>query len=512
MPRTCAPPALPWLLPVPDLLLTLLRNPFFDHLLVVTGVLLVVLSILLVLKVRSTPQSAVAWILFIVLLPYIGVPVFLALGFRKQRRGVAPSRFTLGPRDLAAELAARLPAGAADAARLFRSTGAAPVMMGNRLAIHRDDAQALEELNRMIDGAAQEINALFYILRNDAAGRAFVDRLTARALQGVTVRLGLDRLGTLKRPRRELAALVAAGGEVRYVSPFLHLRNAGNLNLRNHRKLVLTDAFHDPAQPAAVWAGGRNIGNSYLLQPPGGRVDLSFTATGPIAAAFGEVFASDWLVAGGNDLRAAAARAVTEAEPAAGTADEVAGPPPAAADAAEGAALQLVNAGPDEPKDGLHDGLVAAIHRARDRVWIATPYFIPTEPLALALANAARSGRDVRILVPGRSDQWTADFARGAFLRDVERAGARIQRFERGMMHAKLVVIDGWALVGSANFDIRSMRLNFESMVAVYDAATTTALADWFLAASDGAAEPLPPSRLHRRILERLFRLGAPML
>ncbi|WP_395542306.1 phospholipase D-like domain-containing protein [Neotabrizicola sp. sgz301269] len=496
---------------VPDLVQTLLKNPLFDHLLVVAGVLLIALSILLVLQVRSTPQSAVAWILFIILLPYIGVPIFLALGFRKQRRGVSPRRFTDGPRELSADLAARLPDGAADAARLFRSTGAAPVTTGNALEIHRDDAHALAELNRMIDGATHDIDALFYILRNDAAGRAFVERLTARAQAGVTVRLGLDRLGTLKRPRKELAALVAAGGEVRYVSPFLHLRNAGNLNLRNHRKLVLTDAFCAPGRSATLWTGGRNIGNSYLLQPPGGRVDLSFTATGPIAAAFGEVFASDWLVAGGKDLRAAAALAVTVAEAEQGKVAEAAPPPPATG-SGDGPALQLVSAGPDEPKDGLHDGLVAAIHRARDRVWIATPYFIPTEPLALALANAARSGRDVRIFVPGRSDQWTADFARGTFLREVERAGARILRHDRGMMHAKLVLIDGWSLTGSANFDIRSMRLNFECMVAVYDSATSTALEAWFLAASEGAAEPLPPSRLHRRILERLFRLGAPML
>jgi cardiolipin synthase len=468
--------------------LPFLDAPLVGHVLMAAGVFLVALSIILVLQVRRTPQSAVAWILFIIVLPYVAVPLFLALGFRKQRFGVAPRRFADGPPDLPGDLAAALPAGAADAARLFRALGASALTSGNALAIHRDDTDALAQLNRMIDTAEAEIDALFYILRNDAAGRAFVQRLTARARTGVKVRLGLDRLGTLRRPRRELAELVAAGGEVRYVSPFLHLRNTGNLNLRNHRKVVLTDGFRDTGRPSTVWAGGRNIGKSYLAQLPGGRVDLSFTAQGPIAAAFAEVFASDWLVAGGEALRAA---------PQAPAGSQL---------------LQLIGAGPDEPKDGLHDGLTAAIHRARDRVWLATPYFIPSEPLALALATAARSGRDVRILVPDRSDQWTADFARGPFLREVEQAGARILRYTRGMMHGKLVVIDGWGMTGSANFDIRSMRLNFESMVAAYDAATVTGLADWFLAAAQGAAEPLPPARLGRRLLERLFRLGAPML
>ncbi len=174
--------------------------------------------------------------------------------------------------------------------------------------------------------------------------------------------------------------------------------------------------------------------------------------------------------------------------------------------------MQLVPCGPDTMFDLLHDALVNAIHSAKHRIWIATPYFLPTELLSNALVIAARRGLDVRILLPWRSNQRLADFARGAYLREIQEAGSKILFFHAGMMHAKASVIDDMAYVGSANFDVRSMLLNFEVALFVYDAATVEEVKSWFNTQEQKCALGIEPAGLVRRVSEGVFRLGAPML
>lgn len=442
-----------------------------EHLLVVLGVLAVTLAMVLALQQRRSPQSSVAWILSIVLVPYVALPLFLMLGVRKRGRRFAVIDFSdIG--DLA---------GDADAtAHTFAALGAPAPVAGNRIALHTTAPLALAALNEVIDGARQRLDILLYIVDRDDSGRAFVRRLIEKLRQGVEVRLNIDRLGTLSRPRRELAEFVKAGGKLQFFSPFLNLSAGGHLNLRNHRKLVIADG-------SRVWAGGRNVGDVYLANPGPPWLDLSYTVQGPVVRAFADVFAADW-----GQARADPAPPVIAPE----------GP----------ATLQLVPAGPDERLDVLHDGLVSAIHRAERRVWIATPYFIPTEALSLALTTAARRGVEVRIYLPDRSNQWTADLARGAYLREAARAGCQICRFLPGMLHAKAGLIDGVGWVGSANFDVRSMLLNFELALFLYDRAPVTELEQWFARLQPDCAPGLVPSGAVRRLVESVFRLGAPIL
>jgi cardiolipin synthase len=445
---------------------------FAEHLLVVMGVMAVALAVILALQQRRSPQSSAAWVLFIIALPYVAVPVFLLLGFRKRGGRFAPIRFSDGP--------VALPGMAGQSC--FTALGAAQVTAGNRIALHPTPEAARDDLVELLAGASHSLDILLYIIARDESGRAFVRHLTERARAGVRVRLNIDWLGTISRPRAELAEFVAAGGQLRFFSPFLHLPRSGHLNLRNHRKLVIADGCR-------VWAGGRNVGDDYLRA--GGPVwrDLSYSVSGPVVRAFQDVFASDW------GTEEAEVRSVTTPVLPEGTAQ-----------------LQLVPAGPDERLDVLHDGLVNAIHRADNRVWIATPYFVPTETLSLALATAARRGVDVRIMLPERSNQWTTDLARGAYLRDAARAGCLILRFQPGMLHAKAGVVDQIGWVGSANFDVRSMMLNFELVLMAQDAETVAQIGDWFTSQLPDCAEGLRPVGPYRRLVESIFRLGAPIL
>lgn len=446
-----------------------------QHALIVAGVLAATLAVLFVLQQRRSPQSAAAWILFIILVPYLAIPIFLMLGFRKQGSRFPAIRFT----DVENAVTSGYPI-----AETFNRLGAPAASSRNGFVLHDTAQSALLELDAVIVDARQRLDVLLYVLADDAAGRRFVCQLRDKADAGVGVRLVLDRLGTLRRPRRELAEFVAAGGELRFFSPFIHPPDSGHMNLRNHRKLVVADN-------ATVWAGGRNVADVYLASSDGRWLDLSFTVTGPVVQSFVDVFASDW------DASGAAPPVARAGSPAAGRQDAV---------------LQLVPSGPDEPGDVLHNGLVNAIHGARRRVWIATPYFVPTETLDQALTIAACRGLDVRLMIPDRSNQWTTDLARGAYLRELTRSGCKVFRYPDGMMHAKAGLIDDSAWVGSANFDVRSMMLNFELALFVYDPRTVAAVEAWASRLAQASVSGLPHARLPRRMLEALFRLGTPIL
>ena len=446
------------------------------HIEVVGVILLTLLMAFILQQQRRSPQSTVAWILFLVLLPYVAVPLFLGLGFRKQGKRYAPIRFAQSEPH-------KTPVHSLD--QTFQNFGMPPALEAQRLTFVKTPEAAFEAVMDTIDSAQHSIDSLFYILTDDDTGRRFVDALTAKAKSGVKVRLLIDRLGTLRGPHKALNALRATGAEVFFFAPILQPPGSGHLSLRNHRKMIIADH-------SIVFSGGMNIGANYMTDAPDDKtwVDLAFTLEGLAVQGFCDVFRSDWEVASGTDF-------------------ELTSPAPIIAG---NATVQLVPSGPDITEDPLHDGLLRALHMANTRIWISTPYFVPTEPLANALRIAALRGVDIRIMVPQKSFQHTADFARGAYLRDAEAAGAVIHYYTPAMMHAKAMVIDDAAAMGTANFDVRSMLLNFETMLFLYDAGSVAALSEWFIEGFAQCHNNTPHPRLPRKLAEAIFRIGAPVL
>lgn len=449
----------------------------FTHILIVIGVLISGTAIIWVLQQRRSPQSALAWILFIITLPYVGVPLFFALGVRKRGARYPAIAFGDDPR--------HEPEAVAAFDEQLRRFGLPGALSGNRLRPDADASAARASLEALVRGAETSLDVVLYRLDRDPYSNAFIAWLTEAVQRGVEVRLLLDQVGTVRRPRRHLKAFREAGGQIELFSPIARLGATGRLNLRNHRKMLIADGTR-------LWTGGRNVGATYLGPPsdPGTWHDLSFVIEGPVVARYGEVFEADWAKETGAPPR----------------------PVKVSAPLAENAVLQLVPSGPDLVDDGLHDALVHAIHTARRRIWIATPYFLPTDQLQHALATAARLGRDVRLLMPAKSNQRVADFARGAYVRYLEELGAKVLRHPHRMVHAKAFVIDDMAIVGSANFDIRSMLLNFETALAVYDAESVAQISDWFEARAAESLAGTRPVHLPRRLAEAVFRLGSPVL
>jgi len=400
------------------------------------------------MRQRRPPASAIAWVLFIVLLPYVALPAFLLLGSRKLAR----------PASLAATAPRPLASGDGWAAGTIVSLGQPASAAYRDLRLHSDGRQAQEALMRTIDGAQATLDLCTFILGREGPGQAVVDRLTAKAGQGVRVRLLLDGMGSLMQRPPSLDRLTRAGAEfVRFVPP-LRSPIRGRTNLRDHRKMLIADAGLPSAR---LWCGGRNLAAEYFMGSPGQPPwrDLSFDLGGALVQQASELFEHDWRFARGLP---ALPREVLQAS----------------AQAGDGA--QLVASGPDQADDTVLALLLTAAYRAKARIALATPYFVPDAALLMALCLAARRGVVVDLLVPARSNHRLSDMARGRALRSLAQAGGRIW-LAPGMMHAKLAVFDQTlALCGSANLDSRSLLLNYELMCAFHPSADVQRFADWF--------------------------------
>jgi len=445
------------------------------HLATVIAAALVVLFLARILRERRPQGSTLAWMLVVIAIPYVGIPLYLILGTRKWGR--RPKRlFPKGD-----ESTARIEP---DVARLLSADGIRPPRAGHDVTLLRSGEVAFERLVELVLGAKRSIRISTFILGDDETGHAIVSRLAERAAAGVEVHLLLDGLFVWRANRKSLAALRRAGGEVATFAPMIHLPFRGYDNLRNHRKSAIFDG-----ESAVV--GGMNLAEEYMGPKPLETrwCDLCALVRGPAALDIDEVFRADWEFATGEAL-------------------ESSGP---AQDASGRARVQVVPSGPDSAGDSFYDAIVMACWAAKRRIWIATPYFVPDDALTHALSAASRRGVDVRVLVPLRSNHRLADLAGSPSLRQVQRAGGRVATYPR-MLHAKVVVMDDdIGVVGSANFDMRSLFLDYELSVFLYSRAEIADLADWY-EATERACGALPVPTKLRALAEDVGRLLSPLV
>ena len=401
------------------------------------------------LQQRRHPTAAIAWVLFILLIPYLALPSFLIFGSRKQVR----------PRNRPLQNPPETDGEGPWAIQTALALGQPEPQPYERLSIHADGRAALAALWEIIDGAEKSIDLCTFIIGRDRVGFGLVEHLVAKARQGVKVRLLLDGLGSLMSRRPDLGLLTDAGVEfVRFVPP-LHSPLKGRTNLRDHRKLLIADAGL-PGQ--RMWCGGRNLAGEYFEGRRGVAPwhDLSFDLGGAFVTQATTLFEHDWAFGNGNRRLL-----------------EVPGPP-VAPTAPDGA--QLIASGPDQADDTVYALLLTACYRARRRIALVTPYFVPDAALLLALCMAARRGVQVDLMLPARSNHRMSDVARRRALRALAVSGGNVWTVPH-MLHAKLVVVDRTlAMAGSANLDSRSLFLNYELMVAFHDRDAIERFEAWF--------------------------------
>ncbi len=432
------------------------------HVGLMLGFLFAVVLIAHVLTQKRPPSGTIAWLLAILLIPYIGVPLYLLLGGRKTRKTAERK----GKLDIKL-LGLPLPDNTPFTDRLLQTYNVPPASAGNTVEFCTTGVLTWKKLIGMIEQARHSIFISTFLFHTDSVGREILGLLTKKAAGGVNVRLLMDGVGSLHTRQCFLAPLLEAGGRYAFFIPVLHRPFRGRTNLRNHRKTVITDY-------STVLAGGTNIGSEYIGPQPD---------------------PERWQFASGEHLEIPADRPVRQF------------------DHAGSAVVQVVPSGPDVPNDPLYDAILSILFAAKSRVWIVTPYFIPDDALSKAIRLAVRRGVDVRIIVPRKSNHRIADIVREVYLREIQSVGADILLYNKGMIHAKALLMDDTlALVGSANIDIRSLLLNYEATLMMYSPCQIEWISRWILSlVPDCIPRPIGES-FAGNLFENTVRLLSPLL
>jgi cardiolipin synthase len=444
-----------------------------------------------------TSQGAIAWTVSLITFPYVAVPLYWVFG-RYRYRGyvVARRRETQAFQHVVRALNDQVEAFEAPLPRDRIALHAAeqlarmPFTRGNSARLLEDGEATFEALREGIAAAERYVLVQFFIWRDDELGRDLRDRLVERAAAGVSVYVLYDEIGSHALPGDFFAALERAGGSARGFGTSRGFVNRFQLNFRNHRKVVVADGRR-------AWIGGHNVGIEYLGRDPrrGPWRDTHVEVEGPVVQGLQLAFLEDWNFAVGEVLELDFG--LREAE------------------GGELYALPL----PTGPADELETcwlAFVEAIHSARERIWITSPYFVPDEAVLSALQLAALEGVDVRILLPERPDHllvWLSSFA---FYDEVLPVGVKLYRYTEGFLHQKVMLIDQTvAAIGTANLDNRSFRLNFEVAVVTVGrafAAEVEAMLERDFARSRRVTpEDLSLRPRSFRVAARLARLLAPI-
>lgn len=434
---------------------------------------------------KRDPRAAMGWIAVCVMFPYIGPILYILLGNNRiqTRARKLHAELPSASVDVAQDVSDAHQVDSADVrpeftelARISNAITGQPLMGGNHIETLHNGEQAYPSMLASIDAATDHVLLATYIYETNNTGQQFADALSRARQRGVDVRILLDGVGELYAGQRAGHMLRKHGLRVaRFLPPRLFPPSI-HLNLRNHRKIMIVDS-------CTAYTGGMNIGDRHLINRPNnaeGVADMHFKIEGPVVRQLHQMFVDDWRFATHEELEVS-----SDTIGASGT-----------------AICRTIVDGPNEDHDCLAMVLAGAISAARQRVQIVTPYFLPPREMIAVMNAAALRGVDVSVILPRKSNITLVNWASRKLLWELLECGVRIYYQPPPFAHTKLFVVDEhYAQIGSANMDPRSLRLNFEIAVEIYDIPLARALSDHCdrLAASaatvtveDMDARPLP--------------------
>lgn len=457
---------------------------------------------------RKNPSATLAWVMALVLMPVIGFILYIFLGqtyrkdkmfrIKKEKDQVFKDLIESERRELQAERAMDQVDHTSEKLRrmilMLLVNNDALITLNNRVRVFTDGKEKFSALLDDIRAATGFIHLEYYIWKDDGIGNEMRIALTERARGGVEVRLLCDGLGCSGLPGHFFDEFKAAGGRVAFFFPsFLRVLNL-RYNYRNHRKIAIIDG-------KTAYIGGFNIGDDYLGRYPkwGYWRDTAVRIAGYAALTAQIRFFLDWNYAARDNQLDYDDRYF-----------------PVMPDTRE-TPVQVVSGGPDTEFNPIKEAYLKMISIATETVFLQTPYFIPDESVTDALRIAALSGIDVRIMMPDRPDHPFVYWAGMSYLKQLLDSGVKAYTYDNGFLHAKTIVVDEIAAsVGSANWDVRSFRLNFETNAVMYDPSVAKDLKAKFIG-DLGVCSPITFERLgalpwDKRILMSVGRLFSPML
>ena len=413
---------------------------------------------------RRSPIATLGWLLALLFLPYIGAIVYLFFGPRRLRRkrlryaevrkALARATANVATLALPEQLSEDVRTRYRQLAHLGQRCGQMLATRAGSITVYHEGDALYAAIHDAIANARDHIHVEYYIWAPGEVADALRDALGKRAREGVKVRVLVDDVGSADANERYFKPLLDAGAQVAWFNPvrLSHFRPT-LVNFRTHRKIVICDG-------AVGFTGGMNVSDVHSTRISGQHAwrDTHLRITSAPVAALQRLFLEDWQFATGEG----------EVLPAHF---------PAPARESAGPSVQVIGSGPDDGIYAIQKTLFTAITSARNSIFICTPYFVPDESILSAITSAALRGVGVALMVPLRGDSLLVTAAAESYYDELVRVGVEIYLYGPPMLHAKTLVVDSsLALVGTANLDNRSFRLNFENLAVIYDATTAAAL------------------------------------
>lgn len=450
-----------------------------------------------VLLTKNSESSAIGWIALILLSPFMGSGLYWLFGVNRIARTARKLRKNgrhnkgLGVFDSPVQLSHESNEQDSELFHFSQAVHSAPFLSGNRVDPLINGDTAYPSMLSAIQSATKSVALSVYIFDHDESGLQFVDALLAAHKRGVTVRILFDDIG-LGYSFKSVDKLLKREGvkTTRFIPR--RLKYLPFLNLRNHRKIMVVDGH-------IGFVGGMNIrhGNVLAATPQRPVQDIHFRVTGPVVDQMTALFAEDWFFAAGEEIK------LPSWQPREGEQGSV--------------SARLVPDGPDDYFEKLQWVIMSSLAFSRKSVRIITPYFLPNDAIASSLIVTALRGVNVEVIVPQELDVPLIKWAMTAKFRRLLEHGVKIYQGAPPFDHSKILVVDGkWSLVGSTNWDQRSLRLNFEANLECFDSVLGTDLEAYFARKKESSA-PVDLSHLKNaplsiRIRNNLVRLLSPYL
>lgn len=471
-------------------------QPWYVILLEVFTLLVVLQVILIIISENRNPYKTVSWILVLTFLPVIGLILYLVFGKEHRKEYPLPKKvLKILKEDYALDLnissPAPTPAEYEKLVNMLKSISEAELLGGNNVEFYIDGKDKFERFFKDIEEARHHVHILYYKIIDDKLGHQLKDLLLKKVTEGVEVRLMYDDVGSLKTKPKFFEEMKKGGVEV---VPFLEVRAprlARSLNYRNHKKLAVFDG-------TIGYVGGMNIADNYIEGVPWGIWrDMQVRIEGDGVKGLQKVFMMDWY---------SMHRSLPLLSPYFPTIEKKGN-----------SLMQIVSSGPIDKYGGIERGIIQAVNGARKSVYIQTPYFIPSEAVLYALQTAALSGVEVHVMIPSKSDNFFVDGATFSFVRDLLRYNIHIYLFKAGFIHSKCMVVDdSLTIVGSANMDIRSFELSFETDAFIYDSGAAEKAIEIFwddaLVSEKVDKDKWKKRPALRRLFESIMRTFTPLL
>jgi len=475
------------------------------YVLIIINYLLATSAVSTLLFRNINPTKTLSYIIVLVFFPFLGLLVYYLFG-QEYRKSKIFNRKNILNQNIVKKLNESLEQSKAELdalehdflddkiklVKLLQTSDKAPLTKCNKVEILLNGENKFERLFEDLQAAKHHIHIEYYIIKDDNIGTKVLNVLCEKAKSGVKVRLSIDDVGS-SITRKMKSKLKDCGVEFYSFMPVLFPKFTGRMNYRNHRKIVIIDG-------AVGYIGGINISDAYVNYPNDEAYwrDTHLRLEGEAIVTLQVQFLINWNFVSENAVE------ISESFfPNKPCKDEV--------------AVQIAASGPDTDWANIMEVIFSAVTTSEKYIYLTTPYFIPNPQIITALQVAARSGIDVRVLIPDKSDSWTAKYATNAYLDSLFNADVKVYRYKKGFIHAKTLVIDDvFSTIGTSNMDYRSFNINFEINAVIYNQKVSKELKSIFINDLE-SAKLMDPEKWRNRsktekIKESICKLWAPLL